>query len=286
MRLLLRLYPRVWRERYEEEMLAVLEEHKVSLATFIDLLLGAVDANLSYNGFTEGVSYMVNRIRSGIVMVFCAFMLFGGGWSMLQRITDPMPNFQVVNHAYPQFGIFFMTDFIVGCLSLLVFVIGGLPVFFISAIRSIKNKQKNVLVPFLLAVSCLFIFLVATAVLANWHHIAFAVTHIYVFFGGYFSLFAILLLIGTVSVSLMISRTNFQMSELKLIFIPEVVILFCMIISVVSTTILLISIKAHAPQLLNTQDVSSPMFITGIIFMALGAVVASMGLKRGQLTQA
>jgi len=33
MRWLLRLYPRAWRERYEEEMLAVLEEHKMTVAT-------------------------------------------------------------------------------------------------------------------------------------------------------------------------------------------------------------------------------------------------------------
>lgn len=42
--LLLRLYPRAWRERYEAEMLAVLEEHDVTLATHVDLLRGAVDA--------------------------------------------------------------------------------------------------------------------------------------------------------------------------------------------------------------------------------------------------
>lgn len=42
--LLLRLYPRAWRERYEDEMLAVLEEHDVTLATHVDLLRGAVDA--------------------------------------------------------------------------------------------------------------------------------------------------------------------------------------------------------------------------------------------------
>ena len=31
--ILLRLYPRAWRERYEAEMLALIEEHDVALAT-------------------------------------------------------------------------------------------------------------------------------------------------------------------------------------------------------------------------------------------------------------
>jgi hypothetical protein len=42
--ILLRLYPRAWRERYEAEMLALLEEHDVTLATHLDLLRGAIDA--------------------------------------------------------------------------------------------------------------------------------------------------------------------------------------------------------------------------------------------------
>lgn len=98
---------------------------------------------------------------------------------------------------------------------------------------------------------------------------------------GYFVLFALLLMGGTAAVSLMIARTNFRLSELKFTFVPEIVILFGMVVSVVSSTALIILITVHAPQLFNTQDVNSPMFITGIVFMALGTIFASMGLKRG-----
>jgi hypothetical protein len=41
---LLSLYPRAWRERYGAEMLALLEQHDVTLATRLDLLRGAWDA--------------------------------------------------------------------------------------------------------------------------------------------------------------------------------------------------------------------------------------------------
>ena len=43
---ILKFYPRRWRERYQEEMLAVLEQHTISLSTILDLLLGALDARL------------------------------------------------------------------------------------------------------------------------------------------------------------------------------------------------------------------------------------------------
>lgn len=43
---LLRLYPRAWRARYGEEMLALLEQHHLSMRTRINLLRGALDAQL------------------------------------------------------------------------------------------------------------------------------------------------------------------------------------------------------------------------------------------------
>ncbi len=280
MRWLLRLYPRGWRERYEDEMLAVLEEHPVTPATVFDLLVGAFDANLNYNGFAEGATLIVNRLRSGIVMIFCAFVLFGVGWSMLQRITDPMMTFQQAAKPFPAFWILHSAVFIVGCLAFLAFSIGGLPLVFISVKRAITNKQKDVLVPFSIAISCLLLFVLTTVILADGHRNAYARTHIYTFLIGSLVLFAILLMVGTLSVSLVIARTEFQLSELKYVFIPEVVILFGMIVSVVLSTIFIILITAHAPQLFNTQDVGSPMFVAGVVFMALGTIFASIGLRR------
>jgi hypothetical protein len=47
---LLRLYPRAWRARYGEEMLALLEQHHLSVRTRINLLRGALDAQLHMRG--------------------------------------------------------------------------------------------------------------------------------------------------------------------------------------------------------------------------------------------
>jgi DNA-binding PadR family transcriptional regulator len=40
----LRLYPLAWRERYEAEMVALLEQHQITLWTVLDLLVGVLDA--------------------------------------------------------------------------------------------------------------------------------------------------------------------------------------------------------------------------------------------------
>jgi hypothetical protein len=47
MRALLRLYPRAWRERYEDEMRVVLAAERPTLRLALDLIAGAVDARLN-----------------------------------------------------------------------------------------------------------------------------------------------------------------------------------------------------------------------------------------------
>lgn len=279
MRWLLRLYPRDWRDRYEEEMLEVLEQHKITPATVLDLLLGALDANWNYSGFNEGVTWMVNRLRSSVVMVFCAFMVFGVGWGLRQRLNDPLPLFNHAAQSHPALGVMFHAIFVAGCIAFLAFLAGGLPLLFISVRRALHNKQKNILLPFTIAVSCLVVFVAATFSLAVWHPLH----HFGVVLFGYLALSAALLIVGTVMVSLMITRTEFKLSELKFTFIPKIVILFCMVVSVVLSVILIIMVTAYAPQLFVSQDVGSPLFTTGIILMALGAVFASMGLRRGMI---
>jgi hypothetical protein len=43
---LLRLYPRGWRQRYGEEMAAMLEGQPLTLRTVTDLVAGAIDARI------------------------------------------------------------------------------------------------------------------------------------------------------------------------------------------------------------------------------------------------
>jgi hypothetical protein len=83
----------------------------------------------------------------------------------------------------------------------------------------------------------------------------------------------------------MIARTEFELSELKFMLIPEIVILFGMIVSFVLSTIMIILITVYAPHLFVTQDVGSRMFITGISFMGLGAIFALMGFQRGSTNE-
>lgn len=69
----LRLYPPDWREQYEEELLAVLEQHNVRTRTVVDLLLGAMDANIRLGVIQKRMVSLAKRTA----VVVCALAL---GW--------------------------------------------------------------------------------------------------------------------------------------------------------------------------------------------------------------
>ena len=68
---LVRLYPAGWRERYEDEFVAMLEDARPSLTDYADILLGALDARLFLRDTTGGTLSMLTRYRAANVAVFC-----------------------------------------------------------------------------------------------------------------------------------------------------------------------------------------------------------------------
>lgn len=71
---LLRLYPKAWRQRYEVEMQALLDQHEVTIGTRLDLLRGALDASLFDRRFA--VSPTVSALRGArLGLVPCVFVV-------------------------------------------------------------------------------------------------------------------------------------------------------------------------------------------------------------------
>jgi len=73
---LLYLYPQTWRERYAEEVAAVLEERPASFRTLFDLFLSIVDAYFHRDLFTERNVLLVQRLRSSQIMIYWCAILF------------------------------------------------------------------------------------------------------------------------------------------------------------------------------------------------------------------
>src|SRR5258708_29294088 len=70
------LYPQRWRLRYEEEMLALIEQHTITSATLFDLLLGALDARLDPLYRTAKPLFLFKNERMIATTFLCAYAIF------------------------------------------------------------------------------------------------------------------------------------------------------------------------------------------------------------------
>ncbi|HEV2461672.1 MAG TPA: hypothetical protein VGS80_25225, partial [Ktedonobacterales bacterium] len=81
---LVRRYPRTWRRRYEAEMLALLEQHHVTVVTLLDLLVGMVTARLDPQYGREG-RLMTLRSPRNATWTFLAAV---GGFVLLAQTVE------------------------------------------------------------------------------------------------------------------------------------------------------------------------------------------------------
>ena len=87
----LRLYPQAWRERYGDELVALLEERPASLLDHLDLIRGALDARLHPqvrgSGATPGKESSVNQ-RILAIMAAAGGVVWAAG--LAAWLTSPM----------------------------------------------------------------------------------------------------------------------------------------------------------------------------------------------------
>jgi hypothetical protein len=74
--MLIRLYPRRWRKRYEDEFAALLEEIPLTPLTVLDLLLSALDAHLNFGLEEEGIYAMSAQLRRFTLSSFWSWVVY------------------------------------------------------------------------------------------------------------------------------------------------------------------------------------------------------------------
>jgi hypothetical protein len=154
---LLRLYPRVWRTRYQDEFTALLEQYPLSLFDILDIVLGALDARLhpqvspAQDLLKERSLFMRSPFRRTAITVFCAYILFFVAGVAFENMTND-DYFTTAMQMHPEMNVAF--DWIVAgfLLALLAIAVGGLPIAWAVFRRALAVSHKDLwlfAVPFL-----------------------------------------------------------------------------------------------------------------------------------------
>jgi len=145
-RWLIRLYPQAWRERYEAEFVALLEESPTTLLDTLDLTLGALDAHLDPQTGGERL-VALGRLRAATVVIQCSyagFVMAGLGFRKMTEYED----FVAVARAHAEVGLAFDAVVAGSAVALLAILAGGLPIVFSAAKRAIVARDRDTLLLF------------------------------------------------------------------------------------------------------------------------------------------
>jgi hypothetical protein len=142
---LVALYPRSWRERYGEEFEALLEQCLHTPLDVLDIMLGALDAHLALSPGTNWRSMnMNNKLRTGILIVFAAYIAFIVAGMALYWLADdsPMAALMKTGTDLPLLASW-LTVQAGAVIALLAVATGGLPLAWIVIRRVLTSARQD-----------------------------------------------------------------------------------------------------------------------------------------------
>lgn len=284
---LLRLYPEHWRVRYGEEFAALLETCPPTPFVLLDVLLGALDAHLHPDIAPEGVLCMTKQIRSAEIVIFCGFIVFGVAFLVLLRLPDPLATWDPATAAHPELAWLYRIAQGAGFIGLLALLAGGAPLVLMALKQAYQTRRREVLRPLAVAAAI-------TAAYVAYTLVTFVVAAsrpgtgirplrpIDAVMSLIWLLFSVVgLIVGTVCVSLAVSRGEVSASLIRLVLIPAAVTTLCIAVSLGATATLAALIANEVPGLMDSQDSGGAVLACILGFMAVALIIALAGLARG-----
>lgn len=293
-RVLLVVCPRALRQGYGNDMLQVvrqccLDAYQVRRARGVaqlwlpllgDVLMGAILEQLSVLVTQWKEGWQMQRIRSSVVMVFCAYIAFvvvGIGFQKMTEYSD----FTEAGQAHPILGLAFSVVVGGSAVALLAVLAGGVPLALAALRYALAAKRFGIV--WLLAAP-----LFAFALLIGYGAIALRVT------GGTardlaaFGLVGMLVLgavISTAGVSLAISRSELSPTLVRFSRIPALITTAAMAVMCVATVVWTLGLRTDVPQLFTgnngfkgTSTAINALII--VVVMVVATVAASLGVLR------
>lgn len=280
----LRLYPRAWRERYADEVLELLEQHRVTLWTVLDVLLGAVDAHLRRDLLPERLTSMAHRIRTSEISIFVAFVLFCLAWVPLRFVRDPLPVWEDATRAHPEVWFALAALDVCGVVATLAILAGGVPMLVAAIGGAVRARHWGVLLLFavpVLALAALIGFgaLALPASTARQSSAPDAPLTVLAVILQFALLLAALLAVAlsTVAVARGIARSSVGARVLRFALLPGGIATVAICAGLIAALALLTLITLEAPEV----GTWPPIEVGIALLMLAAAVLAVVALRRG-----
>jgi hypothetical protein len=291
---LLRLYPHTWRERYEEELLAMLEQRPISFLDSLDLFFGALDAHLHPElGMTgmslyERMMQMISTLRRSLLTIFCAYVGFILAGLAFQKMTE-YDDFVDAARTHSIVGLSYNLVVIGAVVALLAVLIGGLPIV-IAVIRSaLTQKRRGPLLLLAVPILAFVVFLGTTFLLEAIHQPGNHLSPAWQMFldkGVFFGTLIAAAIASTGAVCFAVARSEISAKLLRFAVLPSILATISMTLMSAATIIWGLGLRDGAPQLFAGNDGIVGSSTTGtwlgiVITMVIATVLATVSLMCG-----
>ena len=281
---LVRLYPRAWRERYEEEFVAMLEQGPVTIKGLLDVVFGAVDAWLRPQVVYEGRLVMVSRMRGSVLAVLWAWVglvVAGVGFRKMTEYDD----FVRAARDSALVGVAFDTVVVGAVVALAAVAVGGAPVAFAALRKALAERRKDV--PLLLCMPLIFgagfvgyILVLMKVIYPALGRVAVHGTVNVALFLSLVGAFSLAALASAWAVTAAVGRVEVGGCTLRFALYPAAVAAAGMAVVLVGTTVWGVTLRATAPTLFSGDDgiLATPTYVTWLAIVAVMAVSTAVAV--------
>jgi hypothetical protein len=288
---LVRLYPQLWRSRYEEEFLALLEQHPISLLDGIDLFLGALDAHLHpHLGTTamslyERMKQMLSTLRRSLLMIFCAYSGFIIAGIAFQKLTE-YSDFVEAAQTNSAVGLSFQLVVIGAIVALLAVLAGGLPIAAAVVKDALARKRYGVLVLLATPIFAIGAFIGTIFLLGALWPLPASTSQTLLFRGIFIAVFLGVAVVSSGTVCFAVARSEISARLLRFAILPSLLTTLAMLVMLVATLVWGLSLRSSVPQLFNSNEgmfgtSTSGSWLNIVLLMAIATVLAAISLIRG-----
>lgn len=293
-RALLHLYPRSWRDRYEEEVLAMLEQRSLSLADEVNLLFGALDAQLHPHLGTTGMSlyerivHMFSTLRRSLLAIFCAFIGFVLAGLAFQKMTE-YDDFMEAARAHSIIGLSLNLVVIGAVVAFLAVLAGGLPIAVAVIKSALARKRYGPLLLLAVPILAFAVFLGTTFLLEALDHPSNHLANagqLFVPRGLFFGTLLAAAIVSAGALCMAVARSEIPEKLLRFAVLPSLLATIAMALALTATITWGLGLRDGAPQLFSGNDGIVGTSTTGtwleiVIVMAITTVLATISLIRG-----
>ncbi len=269
---ILRCYPPSWRERYESEMTAVLEQHEVTFGTWFDLLRGAFDARLD-SVCAGNRGSMIERVRRSEIAIFCSFVAFVVAGFGFQKMTEGVDQAGIMQ-SHAAVGAGYYLSIAGAVITALAIAVGALPVA-LALLRQIVVERRRDLLGLLAVPVVLGLSIVGWGVAVSQSNVTIASAGV----RGLIIFVMVAAMLSAAAISLAVSRAGLTESDIRFARIPALFASLGMLVCLAGVLLWGLSLRSSAPSFfaLNGGEMRSYAYFTWlrvVIVMSLATAVA------------